>query len=149
MLVVCYSVLTSAQILEPAKWQYSFDKQDTKQGDVIELVFKVKLDDTWHLYSNNQNYELGPLPTVFEFEPNNDYKLIGDIKPIGTRKKYDDVFEVDVNYFEHTAEFRQKIKVLSKEAVIRGSYEYQVCTMVDGKCIMGDDEFEFKIETIN
>ena len=140
------AISMSAQILEPVKWQCSLSKQDIKQGDIVELVFNIQLDNTWHLYSNAQNYEIGPLPTTFEFEPNDSYQLIGEVKAIGTKKEYDDVFEVDVNYFEHTAEFRQKVKILSKNPIIKGYYEYQVCTTIDGKCIFGEDEFEFKIQ---
>lgn len=140
------SLSMSSQILEPAKWQCSFSKQDIKQGEIVELIFKIELDNTWHIYSNVQNYELGPMPTIFEFDPHDSYQLIEDVKAIGTKKEYDDVFEVDVNYFEHTAEFRQKVKILKDNAVIKGNYEYQVCTTVDGKCIMGDDEFQFIIK---
>ncbi|MEX0313362.1 MAG: protein-disulfide reductase DsbD domain-containing protein [Allomuricauda sp.] len=139
------SMAATSQILEPASWNCSISNKAVKPGDIVELVFTVELDDTWHLYGNKQNYDIGPLPTVFEFEKSNDYKLIGDVKAVDTKMKYDDVFEVDVNYFEHTAEFRQKVKVLSKDAVIKGSYEYQVCTMVDGKCIMGNDDFEIAV----
>ena len=153
IIIIVFSLLiglsVSAQILTPAIWACKLSKQDIKQGDVIELIFKIQLDDTWHLYSNVQNYKTGPLPAVFEFEPDGSYKLVGDVVAIGTKKKYDDVFEVDVNYFENTAEFRQKVKILSKNPVIKGSYTYQVCTTVNGKCILGDDAFEFKIKTIN
>mgnify|MGYP003634461615 CR=1 FL=1 len=140
------SLTMSAQILEPAKWQCNVSKQNIKQGDIVELVFSIKLDDTWHLYSNIQNYKMGPLPTSFEFEPNASYQLIGKVKPIGFKTKYDDVFEVKVNYFEHTAEFRQKVKILKTNTVIKGSYDYQVCTTVGGKCVLGYDDFEFKIK---
>ena len=143
------SLFMSAQILTPATWSYELAKKDIKQGETIELIFKIKLDDTWHLYSNVQNYDMGPLKTAFEFEPNASYKLIGDVKAIGTKKEYDAIFEVDVNYFENTAEFRQKVKILKKNALVKGYYSYQVCTTVDGKCILGDDEFEFKINTSN
>tara|TARA_R110002111_G_scaffold242457_2_gene304417 strand:+ start:393 stop:866 length:474 start_codon:yes stop_codon:yes gene_type:complete len=137
----------TAQVLTPAKWQYQLSKQDTKQGEILELIFKIKLEDTWHLFSNIQSYTLGPLPTSFEFEPNDGYQLIGDIKAIGVQNEYDKVFEVTVNYFEHTAEFRQKIKILSKNPVVKGYYEYQVCNSIDGKCILGEDDFEFNIKT--
>lgn len=144
---ILFSILeTYAQILEPAKWACSISKENIKQGDIIELIFKIKLDDTWHLYSNVQNYEIGPLKTEFEFEPNDTYELVDDVKAIGTKTEYDDVFEVNVNYFEGTGEFRQKIKILKTNAIIEGTYDYQVCTTVDGKCILGDDEFEFRIE---
>ncbi|TGV03610.1 protein-disulfide reductase DsbD domain-containing protein [Flavivirga rizhaonensis] len=144
-LLVC--ITATAQILEPAKWQCNLSKQNIKQGDIVELIFNIKLDTTWHLYSNIQNYKIGPLPTTFEFEPNGSYQLIGEVIPIDTKKEYDKVFEVHVNYFEHSAEFRQKVKILSVSPVIKGYYEYQVCSIVDGKCILGDDEFEFKINT--
>lgn len=139
----------AAQILEPATWHCKLSKQEIDQGDVIDLVFEIGLDDTWLLYSNIQNYELGPLPAVFEFETNQDYELINDIIPVGFKTKYDDVFEVNVNYFDGKAEFRQKVKILSKNAIIKGYYEYQVCSMINGKCIMGEDDFEFNIETTN
>ena len=149
ILILCcllfFSTIT-AQILEPAKWQFSLSKQDIKLGDSIELVFTIQLDDTWHLYSNDQNYEIGPLPTSFEFEPNNTYKLIGDVVPIRSIKKYDEVFEVDVNYFEHTAEFRQKVKILSKNPVIKGFYEYQVCSSLNGRCMFAEDNFDIIID---
>tara|TARA_R110002049_G_scaffold337_1_gene1997 strand:+ start:1170 stop:1685 length:516 start_codon:yes stop_codon:yes gene_type:complete len=146
---LCIGLSVSAQILTPATWDYELSKNNIKKGDIVELVFKVKLDDTWHLYSNVQNYKIGPLKTEFEFEPNDGYKLVGDVKAIGIKTKYDDVFEVDVNYFEKTAEFRQKVKILKKTAIIMGTYIYQVCTTVDGMCILGDDEFEFEIKTTN
>ncbi len=144
--VLCLSLLLSmtatAQILAPARWQYELTKQFVKQGDMVELVFKVTLDDTWHLYSNIQNYDIGPLPTSFNFEKNDTFKLIGDIKPIGNSKAFDDVFEVNVNYFEHTAEFRQKVQILSNNPIIKGAYEYQVCNEVDGKCLFLEDDFD-------
>ncbi|WP_299672844.1 protein-disulfide reductase DsbD domain-containing protein [uncultured Polaribacter sp.] len=149
VVLLSFCVSLQAQILQPASWNYGVSKQIFTVGEEVELIFKVELDESWHLYSNIQNYELGPLPTVFEFEPNESYKLVGGVKPMGYKTKFDDVFEVKVNYFEHTAEFRQKVKILSKTPVIKGYYEYQVCTTVDGKCILGDDEFEFTIETTN
>ena len=139
-LFICATI--SAQILKPAKWECNLSKPNAKQGDIIEIIFNIKLDATWHLYSNIQNYEIGPLRTSFGFEPNTTYKLIGNVVPVGSLNKYDNVFEVNVSYFEHRAEFRQKIKILSKNPVIKGYYEYQLCSSIDGKCILGGDDFE-------
>ncbi len=137
----------SAQILEPAKWSCNVSIEHPKQGEIIELIFNVKLDDSWHLYSNIQNYDIGPLATEFNFEPNNTFKLISNVIPINYITKYDDVFEVTVNFFEQKAEFRQKVKILSNNPIIKASYSYQVCSTVDGKCIFGEYDFEFKITT--
>ncbi len=140
------STILSAQILTPAQWSYKTSKEKIDKGKIVELTFIVKLDKNWHLYSTVQNYELGPLPTVLEFQPHSSYQLIGIVQPIGAKKEYDGVFEVHVNYFEDTGEFRQKIKILSKSPVIKGTYEYQICSTIDGKCIMGNDEFIFNIQ---
>ena len=148
VLVFCLfiSASMSAQILTPSKWNYELSKKNIKQGDIVELVFKIELDATWYLYSNIQNYDIGPLPTSFEFENNNTYQLIDNVVPVGTIKEYNDVFEVNVNYFEHSAEFRQKIKILSKNPVIKGYYEYQVCSTVNGKCILAEDDFDIALK---
>lgn len=153
MIISAFSLLIglsmSAQIPSPSQWTYKATKGEIRIGDEIDLVFKVQLDKTWHLYSNLQNYKIGPLPTVFKFEPNTGYELIGKIIPVDPKKEYDEIFEVDVNYFENKAEFRQKVKILARETVIRGTYSYQVCSALDGKCIPGDGEFEFKINATN
>ena len=141
------NMTVSAQILEPAKWHYGISEKSIKKGDEVELIFTIRLDETWHLYANIQDYEIGPLPAEFNFEPDNTYKIIGDLCAVNYLTEYDEVFEVKVNYFENTAEFRQKVKILSNDPIIKGSYSYQVCSTVDGKCIFGEDDFEFKITT--
>ncbi|WP_308993905.1 protein-disulfide reductase DsbD domain-containing protein [Mariniflexile litorale] len=138
----------SAQILTPAHWSSRLSKEAIRPGETVELIFSVRLDRNWHLYSNVQNYKIGPLPAVFEFKPHSSYKLLEGVVAIGSQKEYDPVFEVYVNYFENTAEFRQKVKILSKNPIIKGFYEYQVCSIADGKCVMGTGDFEFKIQTI-
>ena len=40
-------------------------------------------------------------------------------------------------------EFRQRVKIVKANPVISGSYEYQVCSDIDGKCIPFDEEFTF------
>ena len=137
------------QILEPAKWYSKYHKYENGDGDnIIELIFDVNLDNTWQLYSNIQNYDIGPLPASFVFETNDGYELIGDVEPIGSKTKHEPVFDVDVKYFEGRAEFRQKVKVLKPNPVIEGTVNYQVCTTVDGKCINLEEDFEFRIKTI-
>lgn len=138
-----------AQLLDPVSWDYEIMADNAKIGDELEIRFKAMLEDTWQLYSNKQNYDLGPLPASFEFAPNVDYELIGTVEPIDPKTKYEDVFDVYVNYFEGTAEFRQKVKIFGPDPVIRGSVEYQVCTTVDGKCINLEEDFEFRIMTMD
>ena len=55
ILSVLLSVPThSAQILTPAQWCYKVSKETIHQGDVVELIFSIKLDENWHLFSHVQ-----------------------------------------------------------------------------------------------
>lgn len=138
-------VFTSqAQILQPVKWQYELSTQSFKPGDEVELIFKAVIDKNWHLYSSDFDPELGPMVTTFTFEPNDTYELVGGLRAINPKKGYDEVFEGDYTYFEGTGEFRQTIKVLKSSLRFEGTYEYQVCSDVDGRCIPFDTEFTQK-----
>ncbi len=133
---------TSSQILQPARWQVAWSEDEVKVGDEIDLIFTVDIDKDWYLYSSDFDPDLGPMVTEFTFEPNDGYELVGDIKPIGAKEKYDELWEGNYTYFIGKAEFRQTVKVLGENLnKVTGSYSYQVCTDVDGRCIPFDDEF--------
>ena len=132
-----------AQILEPAKWSYEISDKDVEIGDEVELIFKAVIDSDWYLYSSDFDPDLGPMLTEFTFEPHASYELVGEIIPIDPKEKYDEIWEGNVKYFKGTGEFRQKVKILKEDPTIKGSYSYQVCSDIDGKCIPFDDEFSF------
>jgi len=132
-----------AQILEPAKWSYNVSSSKVSIGDEVELIFKAVIDPKWYLYSSDFDLDPGPIPTEFTFEESPDYALIGGINPVNPSRKFDEIWEGEVSFFKGTGEFRQKVKIIGENPVIRGSYSYQVCSDVDGKCIPFDDEFVF------
>jgi len=143
LLVAVTISIGQAQILEPAHWEYTVSKSEVDQGEQVDLIFEVKIDKGWYLYSTDFDPDLGPMVTTFEFHPHSSYELVGEIKPVGSKRKYDDLWEGEYTYFTGKAEFRQTIKVLHSNVDIQGSYEYQVCTEIDGKCIPFDDKFVF------
>ncbi|MCK5103208.1 MAG: thioredoxin family protein [Cyclobacteriaceae bacterium] len=130
-------------ILKPASWIFSVSNKVPKPGDEIDLIFQAKIDKDWYLYSSDIDLVPGPIPATFTFDENDGYELIGEIQPIGAKKKYDKIFEGDVTYFKETAEFRQRIKISKKDFGISGTIEYQVCSDVDGKCIPFEEDFSF------
>lgn len=135
-----------AQVLKPAKWSYKLSKDKVKVGEEVDLIFKVDIQDEWYLYSSDFDPELGPMVTEFTFKPSDTYELVGDIKPIGAKEKYDEIWEGTYTYFTKKAEFRQTIKILSPDSKeVEGNYAYQVCTDVDGRCIPFDEDFVFSI----
>lgn len=130
-----------AQILNPATWSVTTSKKEVKIGDNFDVIFNVVIDDNWYLYSSDFDPELGPLVTEFVFEPDDSYELVGDIRPIDPKKKYDELWEGEYTYFAGKAQFRQTVHILSGDLIIKGSYSYQVCSDIDGKCIPFEDEF--------
>ncbi|MDX5346714.1 MAG: thioredoxin family protein [Hymenobacteraceae bacterium] len=143
LLMMLAVVLAQAQVLQPAKWTTDVSKKSVKAGEEVDLIFNVKIDKDWYLYSSDFDPNLGPTVTTFTFQKHPSYQLVGNIKPVNPKKKYDDLWGGDYTYFTGTAQFRQKIKVLKPDLLVKGSYDYQVCTDVDGKCIPFDDEFTF------
>ncbi|MBC7694827.1 MAG: thioredoxin family protein, partial [Burkholderiales bacterium] len=101
--------------------------------------------EPWHMYSLNKLADDGPNPTVFTFTKSKDYELVGKVVQGKPLKEYDKVFEMNVEYFKHTASFTQRIKLLSdKKITIKGKYEFQACT--EEKCIFPPaDNFDFTL----
>ncbi|MCK5705143.1 MAG: thioredoxin family protein [Cyclobacteriaceae bacterium] len=130
-------------VLKPASWIFSALTESPKPGDEIDLIFKATIDKDWYLYSSDIDLVPGPIPATFRFVENDGYELIGEIKPIGAKKKYDKIFEGDVTYFKVIAEFRQRVKINIEDFGISGTIEYQVCSDVDGKCIPFEEDFSF------
>ena len=143
--LLAFTSIINAQVDQPCTWSTEVSTATPKIGDKIELIFNIKIDEGWYLYSSDFDPECGPVVTVFTFDKNDSYKLIGDIKPIGSEKHYDDIFECDYTSFRGKGQFKQTIQILKENSKITGRYDYQVCTDA-GKCIVFDDEFEFNIK---
>ncbi len=143
VLMMSVSLISFAQILTPAKWTSELSKKEIKVGDEIEIIFKAKIDKSWHVYSNDFDPELGPILIEFDFEADASYERVGKVRPVNAVKHYDKIWEGDVSYFENTAEMRQTIKVKSLPLHIEGTFDFQTCSDQTGQCVMGDDEFDF------
>jgi len=143
LLLLTAPLATGAQILKPARWSYDTSVKEAKIGEEVELIFSVTIHPDWYLYSSDFDPDLGPTVTTFTFQSNASYALVGKIKPINPKKKYDNTFGGEYTYFTKTAQFRQRIKILSPDFKVTGGYEYQVCSDVDGKCIPFEDSFTF------
>lgn len=132
-----------AQILTPAKWTWAPSKTSVKTGDQLDLIFTVSIDKSWYVYANDFDPDCGPLLTIATFEQHPSFELVDGLRAINSVDKHDEVFGCDVKIFKEKGEFRQTIKVLSKDLKISGVLDGQVCTEIDGKCITFDAEFSF------
>ena len=144
--IICFA---QAQILKPAKWTTEVSKSNVKPGDVIELIFKAKIDATWYMYANDFDPDCGPMLTEIQFTDVKNFELVGKAKAIKPVSKHDEIFNCDVKIFKKTGEFRQKIKVLGTPLKIIGTVQGQVCTEISGQCIPFEEDFVFDNITIS
>ena len=113
-----------AQIPDPCHWSF---KVEQTNPDEATLIFTAKLDSGWHLYSQHLEGD-GPFPTRFNITGASQFKLIGPTEEGKPLNEYDKNFDMMLKYFEHEADFVQKIKVLSKNNfTVTGTIDYQVC----------------------
>jgi thiol:disulfide interchange protein DsbD len=135
LLIGCATVF--GQIRHPAKIHAETPSGSYKTGDVIDIVFKAEIEKGWYIYTLGFE-DCGPLPMEFTFNKHASYELVGTLLAIHDKLKYEKIFECDVRIFESTGEFRQKIKLLSVNPEISGSYSGQVCS---DQCISFGGEF--------
>ena len=100
--------------------------------DEITIFFSGKMSDGWHIYS--QNEKNGPTPTTLTISSIKGAELIGtltaDQKPI---KKFEEVFDAEVMYFEKSVLFSQKLKLTDSKYAVEGYLEYGACN--DQNCL--------------
>ncbi|MDO9512873.1 MAG: protein-disulfide reductase DsbD family protein [Bacteroidales bacterium] len=130
------------QIHEPVKW--SFTQQDLGNDEVM-LVMTAKMAKGWHLYSQFIP-EGGPIPTSFQIEKNKNYIAIGKVSEPKPITQFDKNFNMDLQYFNLKADFKQKIKKnTDKTFKVKGTLEFMTCD--DEKCLPPDYvDFEFVIK---
>ncbi|MEY2793486.1 MAG: Protein-disulfide reductase [Bacteroidota bacterium] len=125
-----------AEKVIPAKWSWMMKPSQPKIGETAELIFKVKIDKGWYLYSSDFDPELGPVVTTVNFTPNPSFELIGKLKPINPHSKFDkEIWGGTYTYFTELGEFRQKIKIKTNKWNIEGNYDSQSCSNESGLCV--------------
>ena len=127
IIYIVFANAINAQILNPVKWDYSTKKISECE---IELIFKAKLDDGWHVYGQKA-YDDGPVPTSIHFAKSSNYELIG--KPVESKliKKFEPVFGTELEFFDKEAIFKQKVRIKSdKTFEIKDTLEYMTCNNV-------------------
>lgn len=91
---------------ENISWNATFDVKEKV------VKFSANLKEGWHIYSQNNPIEAGPVPTTFEFLPSKFYTLVGKTIEPTPNLKYEETFGSDVHFFEKAVTFSQKINVI-------------------------------------
>jgi len=133
-LILFFALITAfvgeAQVLEPVKWKTSVAKISDSEYD---LVATATINSGWHLYSQSVP-EDGPIPTKFTFKGNTNYLKKGNTLEDKGHTINDPIFEMEIKYFEKSADFKQRIKLKGKVPFsVNGTVEFMVCD--DSRCL--------------
>jgi len=119
-----------SQIEEPVIWGSNINKI-SNENYLINI--EAYIDKNWRLYSQNLP-KGGAEATEFIFKDKLGFKLIGSFNESESIRKYDNLFKLDLNYFEEDAVFSQEIKLIDKNLQkIDIEINYQACD--DRLCI--------------
>ncbi len=120
--------------LDPVSWEVTLQQEE---DDTYNIIMQATIDEGWHLYSQKQFGEEfeGPIPTEFSYNNSpKTFSLIGPTQEPDVPPIYDQVFELDVVYFEDKAVFIQPIKVIDPDGLsVEVEIFYSVCD--DVKCL--------------
>ena len=124
-------VLTAmAQMEDPVKFTAEIKTGKTAEA---EIVFSGRIESGWHIYSTDLGSS-GPTEASFHVNKADGIELVGKLMPRGKEKShFDQMFGMNVRYFEGTAQFVQKIRFTKPTYTIDAYLEYGVCS--DENCL--------------
>ena len=129
-----------SQLQEPVKWAF---KANRINDTTAELQFIASIEPTWHMYSQEVPPD-GPRAMIFTIDKSKGFQLVGKVKEPKPHVEYDDMFEMNVQFFVAEAIFVQKVKIQSNKPVkITGEVEFQACD--DKSCIVDTKAFSFDL----
>lgn len=99
----------------------------------IDVVFTGNIASGWHVYGTDIAPG-GPTVATFGTDLLKGAKLKGALRPgAGLKRKQDPIFDMPVSYFEHTAQFTQRIELTEKQYEVKGYLRYGACN--DENCL--------------
>lgn len=127
--LLCMVVVAMAQIHEPIQCETSWKMVN---DNVAELRIAAKIDAGWHVYSTE--LEDGPTAAMIEVETLDGARLDGKLGFEGNEiSKYDDMFGMDVRYFENEVTFVQRFVIEKENSKVQGYFQYGACN--DENCL--------------
>lgn len=121
---IASTIAAVAQMVDPVKFT---TKLNMLKGNEAEIVFSATIDAGWHLYSTELGND-GPISATFVANKMDGAETVGKLKPIGKEiEQFDNMFGMNLRYFEGSAKFVQKIKFTKTEYDIDCYLEYGAC----------------------
>ena len=142
LLLSITQLLSAQNEEEPVQWTSQLNRISET---VVELEFNASIAEKWHLYSLEE-FEEGPLPTEFVFVYDSLQLALAGPTTSGTPKvEFDQIFQIDLPFFDKEAVFKQQFKLLDAAVKeISGEINYQACD--DRVCIFRTEPFRIALD---
>ena len=115
------------QIEDPVEWEFALYPGDNPNEQ--ELVIHAAVDSGWHVYSQDNDPNNGPVPTYFEFQWPEGVEPIGKVKECEPLEEYDPNFMMDLKFFEDDVYWWQTVNVQNAQLgdSLKGFVLFMVC----------------------
>ena len=131
LMLLCIVPMATMAQENTVKWSHSVTESSNGHYTV---QIKAQVADGWHIY------DLGPYEfitaTSLKFEPSEGVKAVGDMRVLSKAVRHmDDIFGIEIGYFEKEALFEQEFK---GEGEVKVAIEYMACN--DTNCTPPTEE---------
>jgi thiol:disulfide interchange protein DsbD len=127
-------------------WRVNLVPQAARPGDEAVLVFSAEIAHGWILYSCDFSADIGPRPARFNFEANDAIAFLGPVRAVNALQRKDKTWGAQYRYFEKQAEFRQKVRIVTRPLSINGHIDGQTCHEEDGVCALFHKQFSVSLD---
>ena len=123
-LLALVTLLAQAQMVNPVKFSTQLKTNGSAEA---EIVFSGKIEKGWHVYSTGLG-DNGPTSASFNVNKLDGVELVGKLTPRGHEiSNYDKLFEMNLRYFEGSAQFVQKVRFTKPNYTIDAYLEHGAC----------------------
>ena len=124
LMAVFLAITSQGQMMDPVHFTSQLKMLD---GNEAEIVFSATIDDGWHVYSTDMGDD-GPVSATFNVVKMDGAETVGQLKPRGNVvKQFDNMFGMELRFFEKQATFVQKIRFTKPKYTIDCYLEYGAC----------------------
>ena len=134
VLLALLAIMTtaSAQNLMTKPVRFKVEKKEVNKN-TFDVLFTATIDKGWHVYSTSLPAG-GPISAAIAIDKSEGVVAEGPLKAIGKEKNvYDDLFEMNVRYFEDAVTFSQRFRTTGGKYDVKGSLVYGACN--DQMCL--------------
>lgn len=125
VLIACAVALAAPP--DPVAWKLEgVPAKALKAGERFSVKLSAQIQDGWHLYSMKEVTD-GPIPTRIWLAEGQPLQLTGQIKAPPPEVIQDPSFNMEVEEYEHAAEFTLPLRAMGAAQKVAVNVSYQSC----------------------